>query len=152
LSLFDSQLYQFTRCPYGFRNSLLAFVRALQLTLGSDTYDYPLAYVDDITVHSPTFELHLQHLDTALSTLTRAGYTVNAWKCSFCKTEISFLGQLIKQGVVSPDLRRIEAILNYPAPRNQRQLYQLLGTANYHHRIVVSYADCGNSAPVTQEG
>jgi hypothetical protein len=37
--LFDSQLYQFSRCPYGFRNSLSAFVRALQLTLGPDTYE-----------------------------------------------------------------------------------------------------------------
>ena len=139
--LFDSQLYQFTRCPYGFRNSLPAFVKALQLTLGSDTHDYALAYVDDIVVHSPIFELHLKHLDTVLSRLTRAGFTVNAVKCNFCKVEISFLGHIIRQGVVSHDPRRIEAILNYPAPRNQRQLCQLLGTTNYHHRIV-RYADC----------
>jgi hypothetical protein len=116
--LFDSQLYQFTRCPYGFRNSLSAFVRALQLTLGSDTYDYALAYVDDIIVHSPTFKLHLKHLGTVLSRLTWAGFTVNAGKCNFCKIEISFLGHVIRQVVVSPDLWGIEAILNYPAPRN----------------------------------
>jgi len=41
--LFDSLLYQFTRCPYGFKNSLPAFVTALQLTHGSDTYDCALA-------------------------------------------------------------------------------------------------------------
>jgi hypothetical protein len=112
--LFDSQLYQFTRCPCGFRNSLPAFVRALQLTLGSDMQDYALAYVDDIIVHSPTFELHLKHLDTVLIRLTRAGFTVNAGKCNFHKIEISFLGHVIRQGVVSPDPRRIEAILNRP--------------------------------------
>jgi hypothetical protein len=94
--LFDSQLYQFTRCPYGLRNSLSAFVRALQLTLGSDTCDYALAYVDDITVYSPTFKLHLKHLDTVLGRLTRAGFTVNAGKCKFYKTEISFLGHVIR--------------------------------------------------------
>jgi hypothetical protein len=89
--LFDSQLYQFTRCPYGFRNSLSTFVRALQLTMGPDMCEYATAYVDDI-VHSPTFELHLKHLDDAPGILTRAGFTVNAEKCNFCKTEISFLG------------------------------------------------------------
>jgi hypothetical protein len=31
--LFESEVYQFTRVPYGFRNSLPAFVRALNLTL-----------------------------------------------------------------------------------------------------------------------
>jgi hypothetical protein len=48
---------------------------------------------------------------------------------------------VIKQGVVSPDSRRMEAILNYPAPRNQNQLRQFLGTTNYHNRFIINYAD-----------
>jgi hypothetical protein len=52
--VFQGQVYQFTRCPYGFRNSLSAFVRALQQTLGPDTSKYALAYVDDIVIHSKT--------------------------------------------------------------------------------------------------
>jgi hypothetical protein len=109
--LFDSQFYQFTRSPYGFRNSLPAFVRTLQLTLESDTYEYGLVYVNDITVDSPTLELHLKHTNTVLSRRAPPGFTVKAGKCNFCKIEISFIGHLIRQGVVSPDLRRIEAIL-----------------------------------------
>jgi hypothetical protein len=72
-------------------------VRALQLTLGSDTNEYALAYDDDITVHSSTFELHLKHLDTVLSRLTLAGFTVKADKCKFGKIEISFLRHVIRQ-------------------------------------------------------
>jgi hypothetical protein len=52
-----------------------------------------------------------------------------------------YLGHVIKQGVVSTDLRRIEAILNYPAPTNQKQLRQFLVTTNYHHRFIINYAD-----------
>ena len=149
--LFGSQLHQFRRCPYGFRNSLPAFVTALQLTLGSDTYDYALAYVDDIIVHFATFELHLKHSDTVVGRLTRAGFSVNAGKCNFCKTEISFLGHVMRQGVVSPDPRRIEAI--HPATRNQRQLRQFLGTANYHNRFVLNYADdVGLLLPLHKKG
>lgn len=39
------------------------------------------------------------------------------------------------------DLERIAAILNYPAPCNQKQLRQFLGTCNYHHRFIIKYAD-----------
>jgi hypothetical protein len=39
------------------------------------------------------------------------------------------------------DPERIAAILNYPAPRNQKQLRQLLGICNYHHRFITNYAD-----------
>jgi hypothetical protein len=39
------------------------------------------------------------------------------------------------------DPERIAAILNYPAPRNQEQLRQFLGTCNYHQRFIINYAD-----------
>jgi hypothetical protein len=68
--LFESQVYQFTRTPYGFRNSLSAFVRALQTTFGSQAAGFALAYVDDITVYSQTYELHLRHLETVIGKLT----------------------------------------------------------------------------------
>jgi hypothetical protein len=42
---------------------------------------------------------------------------------------------------LSPDPRRIEAILSYTTPRNQRQLRQFFGTCNYHHRFIINYAD-----------
>ena len=67
------------------------------MTLKSDTNENALEYVDDIIVHSSTFELHLKHLDTVLSRLPRAGFTVNAEKFNFCKIEISFLGHVIRQ-------------------------------------------------------
>jgi hypothetical protein len=38
-------------------------------------------------------------------------------------------------------LDRIEAILNYPAPRNCKQLRQFLGTCNFHSRFIVGYVD-----------
>ena len=88
------------------------------MTLGSDTNENALEYVDDIIVHSSHFELHLKHLDTVLSRLNQAGFTVNAEKCNFSKIEISSLGHVIRQGVVSPDPQTIEAILNYPTQRN----------------------------------
>jgi hypothetical protein len=64
--LFDSTVYQFKRVPYGFRNSLPAFVRALKLALGGGTEGYVLFYTDDILVHSRSFEEHLVHLDTVI--------------------------------------------------------------------------------------
>jgi hypothetical protein len=138
---FDGQTYQFTRVPFGFRNTLASFIRALQLVLGSDSTGYVLNYVDDIVVYSYTYEDHIKHLDTVLVKLTTAGFTINIDKCDFCKQEIKFLGHVISDKQLKVDLERIAAILNYPAPRNQKQLRQLLGTCNYHHRFIINYAN-----------
>jgi hypothetical protein len=138
----EGQMYQFTRTPYGFKNSMAAFVRALQTTLGPETSDYALAYVDDIVCHSKSFNLHLEHLNTVLRKLTEAGFTINASKCKFGTAEVSFLGHVINERGVTPCPKRIEAIQSYPPPKNQKQLRQFLGVCNYHHRFIIGYADC----------
>jgi hypothetical protein len=70
--LFENQVYQFKRVPYGLRNSLAGFIRALNIALGPDTLGYVLSYVDDITVHSKNFDDHLKHLRTVFEELTSA--------------------------------------------------------------------------------
>jgi hypothetical protein len=97
-------------------------------------------YVDDLLVHSSTFADHLIHLDTVLRKLTAAGFTINATKCQFCKSEIKFLGHIVSDRTVKPDKERIEAILKYPAPKNQRQLRKFLGVCNFHQQFIIRYA------------
>jgi hypothetical protein len=98
-------------------------------------------YIDDILIHSKTFDDHLRHLDTVLGKLTKAGFTIKATKCRFCKDEVKFLGHRIDRTGVSADPYRVQAILNYPAPRNSKQLRQFLGTCNFHSRFILGYAN-----------
>jgi hypothetical protein len=68
--LFDSTVHQFKRVPYGFKNSLSAFIRALKLALGRGSENYVVFYVDDILVYSRTFEEHLSHLYEVIRRIT----------------------------------------------------------------------------------
>jgi hypothetical protein len=42
---------------------------------------------------------------------------------------------------LKPDPQRIEAILNYPPLRNQKQLRKFLGLCKFHQQFIVSYAE-----------
>jgi hypothetical protein len=118
---FESNVYQFTTVPYGFKNSLAAFIRALEKVLGECGLNNNLVmYVDDQLIHSPTFTEHLHHIDLVLGKLTIAGFTVNAAKCQFCKPEIKILRHIISEEGVKADRERTEAILRYPLPKKQR--------------------------------
>ena len=96
--LFDSTVYQYTRTPYGFRNSLSAFVRALKLAFGGETDEFVVFYVDDVLVFSRSFGEHLKHLDIVLNKLARAGFTLNAAKCRFCQKESRFYSRRLTGG------------------------------------------------------
>jgi hypothetical protein len=139
--LFDATQYQFTRVPYGFRNSQSALIRALKLVLGPDTDGYLISYVDDLVIFSRSYDEHQHHLRAVLDKLTSAGFTINLGKCKFYQTQVKFLGHVIDQNGVSPDPDRIAAVLSYPAPHNQKKLRKFLGTCNYHHRFIVQYAE-----------
>jgi hypothetical protein len=94
---FESNVYQFTTVPYGFKNSLAAFIRALEKVLGDIGLNNNLVmYVDDLLIHSSTFTEHLHHIDIVLDKLTNAGFTVNAAKCQCCKQNSSFLAILFR--------------------------------------------------------
>jgi hypothetical protein len=68
---FQGKVYQFKIVPYGFKNSLSAFIRALEKFLGDDDINKNLVmYVDDLIIHSSTFTEHLQHINTVLHKLT----------------------------------------------------------------------------------
>jgi len=57
---FQSKVYQFKTVPYGFKNSLSAFIRAMEKVLGDDEVNNNLVmYLDDL-VHSSTFSENVQ--------------------------------------------------------------------------------------------
>jgi hypothetical protein len=53
---FQSKVYQFKTVPYGFKNSLSAFIRAVEKVLGDEEINNHLVrYVNDLVVHSSVF-------------------------------------------------------------------------------------------------
>ena len=98
-------------------------------------------YVDDTVVISKIFEEHLRHIDLIFNKLTTAGLTINSLKCKFCQPQMNFLDHVIGPEAISADPQRIAAILSYPAPRNQKELRQFLGTCGILHKFVINYPD-----------
>jgi hypothetical protein len=81
----ESNAHQFKTVPYDFKNSLAAFIKALEKVLEDcDLNNNLVLYVIGLLIHSPTFTEHLHHIDLVLDKLTSAGFTFNTAKCQFC--------------------------------------------------------------------
>jgi hypothetical protein len=98
-------------------------------------------YVDELLKHSKSFEEHLTHLDIVIRKLTKAGFTLNAAKCRFCRDEVKLLDHHFDRTGVPAVPDRVAAILNCLAPRNSKQLRQFLGMFNFHSRFVADYTN-----------
>jgi len=84
--------YEFTRLPFGLKNSPSIFQRALDDILREHVGKICYVYIDDIIVFSKTENEHAHHLEQVFTTLQNANMKVQMDKCEFFKKEVNFLG------------------------------------------------------------
>ena len=132
--------YSFKRLTYGLRNAPIAFQAVMAQVLQGINFKYALVYVDDILIHSTTFEEHLVHLQNVFNRLNEANLKLQPKKCQFAAEKVEYLGHYFsKQGIeVNPS--KIEAVKTYPVPKTRKQLKAYLGLTKYYRRFVRNYA------------
>lgn len=82
--------FEFTALPFGLKNAPASFQRLMDSVLAGQQSS--TTYIDDVVVHSNSWEQHLEDLENTLKRLTEAGLTVKQKKCCFAGTSVSFLG------------------------------------------------------------
>ncbi|GBG63465.1 hypothetical protein CBR_g38083 [Chara braunii] len=103
--------------------------------------------MDDILVFSKTHEYHVEHIERVLHALKDAGFKVALEKSEFCLSEISFLGYIVTVDGLKPDLRKVAAVQDAPAPVTLTQVRAFLGLASYYRRFIKGFA--GIAKPLT---
>lgn len=110
--------YEFLTMPFGLKNAISVFQRAIMKALGELVYSFVVVYVDDILIISETMEEGIERIRTVLEKLTSVGFSLKLTKCSFLKKRIEFLGFEISEGNVKPNQGKIGALKNLPPSSN----------------------------------
>jgi hypothetical protein len=98
-------------------------------------------YIDDIVVYNNTWDEHLNSLDIMLSRLEKANLTVILSKCEFSQAEVTYLGHVVGHGKITPIEAKINNIVQYPQPTNQRSLMRFLGMAGYYRKFCKNFSE-----------
>ncbi|XP_034565105.1 uncharacterized protein LOC117830889 isoform X2 [Notolabrus celidotus] len=132
-------LFQFTVLPFGLHGAPATFQRLMDQVL-SDFSGFAAAYLDDIVIYSNTWEEHLEHLQAVMDRIHSAGLTVNPSKCVFAAAETEYLGHIIGNGVIRPQVSKIQAMESCPLPQTRKQLRSFLGMAGFYHRFIPQFS------------
>lgn len=133
-------LYEPTRMPQGLCNAPATFQRSMDQLLGDLKLSSVLIYLDDITVFSRTFDLHLDHLKEVFLRLCAANLKLKKEKCSFLQSQLEFLGHTISSQGIMPQSSKCKSINNMPIPTSLRDIQAFLGMTGYYRQFVPSYA------------
>lgn len=140
--------YHFTRMPYGLTGAPATFQRLLDRLIGPEMEPHVFAYLDDIVIVTATFEEHLNWLKRVLDRILSAGLSINRAKSEFCRSQVKYLGFIMRQDGLHVDPEKAQPIHNYPVPRNLRQLRRFLGMSSWYRRFIPQFATL--SEPLTR--
>jgi len=108
---------------------------------------FVLVFFYDILVFSDSWHTHLSHLEQVLQLLLNTRLSVKLSKYSFGTTLINYLGHTITIGGVHMDKDKVQVVLEWPQPKNIKQLSGFLGLNGYYRRFIKGYASL--AAPLT---
>ena len=130
--------FECNRMPFGLTNAPAVFQRLMEQTLAD--LSNVLVYIDDIIVHSKTFELHLQDLEDCFGRLRKAGLKLKPSKCQLCRREVKYLGHYISDKGIRTDPEKCEVVEKWPVPSTVHELRQVIGFFSYYRRFVKDFA------------
>jgi len=97
-------------------------------------------FIDDILVATDTEEGHNKLVEEVLRRLEENDLFVKPEKCKWKVREVEFLGVVIGPRGVEMQKEKVEGVLNWPAPKNVKEVQKFLGLANYYRRFIKNFA------------
>jgi len=91
-------------------------------------------------VATDTEEEHDKLVGEVLRRLEENDLFVKPEKCKWKVREVEFLGVVIGPKGVEMQKEKVEGVLNWPAPRNVKEVQKFLGLANYYRRFIKDFA------------
>lgn len=132
--------YEFLVMSFGLTKEPATFQSCMSHIFNKQLCKYVLVFFDDIPIYNKTWEEHMGHLDEVLGIMEVQSLFAKMSKCEFGLTEILYLGHVIGIDGVKVHQGKIQAILDWPTPRNITNLRAFLGLCGYYRRFVKGYS------------
>jgi hypothetical protein len=99
--------------------------------------------MDDLLIHSPSFDEHCTHIAAVLSALTRAELYVKPSKCKIAQRSVKFLGFIVSDSGLMADPKMVRSITDFPTPNDPSlslskrvaRCLQFVGLSGFYRRF-----------------
>ncbi|XP_011674436.2 uncharacterized protein K02A2.6-like [Strongylocentrotus purpuratus] len=126
--------YKWKRLPFGLKASSEIFQRRLHQAL--DGLDGVRCVADDIIIWGSSEREHDDRLESLLKRCQELGIVLNAEKCQFKVTELTFLGHVVSNRGMKVDPSKVKAIREMDPPKCRDDVHRLRGMVNYLSRYL----------------
>ncbi|GFW03509.1 retrovirus-related Pol polyprotein from transposon 297 [Trichonephila clavipes] len=133
--------FAFLRMPFRLSGAAPNFQKAIGIILKPILGSFMMCYMDDITITSPSFNEHFDHLNQVFTLLRDAGLTLNKDKCHFARDKLKYLGLIISKEGIETDNNKVKAVTEMNPPKNNKEVSKFLGMRGWYQKFIPHNAD-----------
>ena len=97
-------------------------------------------FIDDVIIVTETEEGHDEIVEEVLRRLEENDLFMKPEKCVWKVREVGFLGVIIEENRVRIEIEKVQGVIEWPVPRNIKDVQKFLGLANYYRQFVKDFA------------
>lgn len=132
--------FEFLKMPFGLTNAPRVFQRYINIFRDLIRENKILVYLDDILIATENVGEHLEILCEVFDLARQHGLQFRLDKCSFLYREITYLGYSIDESGIRPSATNVESVVDFPVPRNAKEVHRFVGLASYFRRFVKNFS------------
>jgi transposase InsO family protein/predicted aspartyl protease len=133
-------LFEYTVMPFGLTNGPATYQRLMDVLMAGLRWKEVLDYIDDLMVHSKTFEQHLATLEEVFKRARKVNLKFKITKCKFGLAKVPFLGHIVSKDGIHTDPEKIAAVKKFAPPKDLSALKSFLGLSGYYRRFIKDYS------------
>ncbi|MBW0535153.1 hypothetical protein O181_074868 [Austropuccinia psidii MF-1] len=134
-------IYEYTRMLFGIKNAPAHFQTMMDTTFQEEILEgCMVVYIDDIIIHSETWEDHVKYIDKSLSRCIPINPKLSLKKCNIGQQELLALGHKVSGLSVAIDQKKVAEVLQKPVPRNIKEMKSFLGFASYYRSHIKCFS------------
>ena len=128
-----TSLYRYTRMPFGMKQCPTAYQYVMDREFAAAGLSHcTKVFIDDVLIHSVTFEEHMEHLRAVFECLAAANLKIHPGKSCFGTDTMEFLGFDVSSYGLTPQEAKVEALMAMPHPRSVEELRVSMGKLRYY--------------------
>ena len=130
--------YEFVKMPFGMVNAGATLMKAMRRLLGGMKYVDNI--MDDILVHTKTWEEHVETLKELFQRLSDCHFTARPSKCVIGTDNVDYIGHHVGKGEIGLHEDNVAKIRDAPRPETKTQVRSFLGLTGYYRNFIPNYA------------
>ena len=132
-------LFQFNIMPFGLKMAP-AILQELMARVLEWLDQFTVAYLDNILIYSATLEEHSAHIQNVFDRLRKHQLRLKLKKCSFLKSETTYLGFVINETGIKPEATKVDELKALAPPTTVREVCRFVCMCSYYRRFIPNFS------------